>query len=93
MATDPLTVTFNLVSANGNFPYLVSVFNAQTVITPANYVTGTTLDQMPNGTGAWKLDSYDVATGAKFVRNDAWWGGPTPRRWLPCCAGTAPRGW
>ena len=33
VATDPLTVTMNLVSANGNFPYLVSVFNAQTLIT------------------------------------------------------------
>ena len=78
VATDPLTVTFNLVSANGNFPYLVSVFNAQTPITPASYATGTTLDAMPDGTGAWKLETYDVATGAKFVRNDAWWGGPTP---------------
>ena len=40
----PLTVEFTLVGANGNFPYLVSVFNAQTVITPAAYATGTTLD-------------------------------------------------
>jgi peptide/nickel transport system substrate-binding protein len=77
-AIDPLTVEFTLVSANGNFPYLVSVFNAQTVITPADYATGTTLDAMPDGTGAWKLESYDVATGARFVRNDAWWGGATP---------------
>ena len=35
VATDPKTVTFNLQGANGNFPYLVSVFNAQTLITPA----------------------------------------------------------
>ena len=28
VATDPTTVTFNLLSPNGNFPYLVSVFNA-----------------------------------------------------------------
>lgn len=75
---DAETVEFTLVSANGNFPYLVSVFNAQSVITPASYATGTTLDAMPNGTGAWKLESYDNATGARFVRNDAWWGGPTP---------------
>ena len=77
-AVDPTTVEFTLVSANGNFPYLVSVFNAQTVITPASYATGTTLDAMPNGTGPWKLETYDVATGAAFVRNDAWWGGATP---------------
>ena len=80
VATDPLTVTMNLVSANGNFPYLVSVFNAQSLITPADYVAGTTLDKKPNGTGAWKLveGSYDVASGVKFVRNDTWWGAKTP---------------
>lgn len=78
VATDPNTVTFNLVSANGNFPYLVCVFNSQSLITPANYATGTTLDKTPAGTGAWKLTSYDVSSGAKFARNDAWWGGKTP---------------
>ena len=77
-AVDPTTVEFTLVSANGNFPYLVSVFNAQTVITPADYTTGTTLDARPDGTGAWKLESFDTATGARYVRNDAWWGGTTP---------------
>ncbi|MFL5724019.1 MAG: ABC transporter substrate-binding protein [Chloroflexota bacterium] len=78
VATDPNTVTFNLESPNGNFPYLVSVFNAQTLITPAAYAPGTTLDKQPNGTGAWKLDSYDIASGAKFSRNEKWWGGKTP---------------
>ena len=80
VATDPTTVTMNLVSANGNFPYLVSVFNAQSLITPADYVQGTLLDKQPNGTGAWKIvpESYNIATGAKFIRNDAWWGGKTP---------------
>ena len=77
-ATDPNTVTFNLAGANGNFPYLVSVFNAQSLITPKAFATGTTLDKSPNGTGAWKLDSFDVASGAKFSRNDKWWGGKTP---------------
>ena len=77
-AVDPLTVEMTLASANGNFPYLVSVFNAQTVITPAAYESGTTLDANPNGTGAWKLETLDFATGARFVRNDAWWGGATP---------------
>jgi peptide/nickel transport system substrate-binding protein len=78
VATDPNTVTFTLEGANGNFPYLVSVFNAQSLITPAAYAAGTTLDKQPAGTGAWKLDSYDVASGAKFSRNDKWWGGKTP---------------
>ena len=78
VATDPNTVTFTLAGANGNFPYLVSVFNAQSLITPTAFATGTTLDAKPNGTGAWKLDSFDVSSGAKFSRNDKWWGGQTP---------------
>jgi peptide/nickel transport system substrate-binding protein len=78
VATDPNTATFTLAGANGNFPYLVSVFNAQSLITPKAFTTGTTLDKSPNGTGAWKLDSFDVASGAKFSRNDKWWGGQTP---------------
>ena len=80
VATDDATVTFTLVGANGNFPYLVSVFNAQSLITPVDYATGTTLNDKPDGTGAWKLDSYDIATGAKYSRNDKWWGGSTPDR-------------
>ena len=77
-ATDPGTVEFTLLSPNGNFPYLVSVFNPQSVITPKDYATGTTLDAKPNGTGAWKLDSYNPSTGANFSRNPTWWGGATP---------------
>ena len=76
--TDPNVAVFNLEGANGNFPYLVSVFNAQTLITPVGYETGTTLDGTPNGTGPWKLTSYDPATGASFERNPDWWGGQTP---------------
>lgn len=76
--TDPNKAVFKLISANGLFPYLVSVYNAQTVITPVDYATGTALDQKPNGTGAWKLTKYDKASGATFERNDAWWGGKTP---------------
>ena len=78
VAKDANTVVFTLAGANGNFPYLVSVFNAQAVITPKAYVTGTTLDKVPAGTGAWKLTKYDNATGATFARNDKWWGGKTP---------------
>ncbi len=77
-AVDPATVEFTLLGANGNFPYLVSVFNAQSLITPVAYATGTTLDGMPDGTGPWKLDSYDHSTGAKYSRNETWWGGQTP---------------
>ena len=73
-STDPLTAVFTLTASNGNLPYLVSVFNAQSVITPAAYEVGSTLDAMPNGTGPWKLDSYDPSTGAIFSRSDSYWG-------------------
>src|SRR6187431_2500447 len=39
-ASDPATAVVTLLSPNGNFPYLVSVFNAQAVITPVAYTTG-----------------------------------------------------
>lgn len=73
--SDPATAVVTLLAANGNFPYLVSVFNAQSVITPAAYATGTTLDGSPNGTGPWKLANFDAATGATFEANPDWWGG------------------
>ena len=40
-ANDPTTAEFTLIAPNGLFSYLVSVFNAQTVITPKDYVSGT----------------------------------------------------
>ncbi len=76
-ASDPNVAVFTLASPNGNFPYLVSVFNAQSPITPVDYETGTTLDGSPNGTGPWILDSYNANTGVKFSRNPDWWGGET----------------
>jgi len=72
VATDANTVTFNLAGGNGNFPYIVSVFNAQTLITPKAYVAGTTLDKVPAGTGAWKLVTFNQQTGATFERNPDW---------------------
>ncbi len=76
--SDPNVAVFNLASANGNFPALVSCFNAQTAITPVDFEIGTTLDGTPNGTGPWKLERFDAATGCTFVRNPDWWGGQTP---------------
>ncbi len=75
--SDPTKAVFTLTGPNGNFPYLVSVFNAQTPITPVDYAIGTTLDQNSNGTGPWKLVDYNPSTGARFERNDTWWGGKT----------------
>ncbi|MCU1397611.1 MAG: putative oligopeptide transporter oligopeptide-binding protein [Acidimicrobiales bacterium] len=75
VAKDPSTVEFTLTAANGLFPYLVSVYNAQTVITPKAYATGTAFEASPDGTGPWKLTKYDKSTGATFVPNTDWWGG------------------
>jgi peptide/nickel transport system substrate-binding protein len=77
-ATDATTVTFTLEGANGNFPYLVSIYNAQTLITPVDYAADTNFDARPTGTGAWKLKTYNQQTGATFERNPDWWGGKTP---------------
>jgi peptide/nickel transport system substrate-binding protein len=77
-ASDASTVVFKLATPNASLPYLVSIYNPQSVITPKDYVAGTTLDAQPDGTGPWKLAKYDPTTGATFERNDAWWGGSTP---------------
>jgi peptide/nickel transport system substrate-binding protein len=77
-ASDPAVAVISLVSPNGNFPVLVSTFNAQSLITPASYETLTTLDGRPAGTGAWILDSYTEGQSAVFSRNPDWWGGTTP---------------
>jgi peptide/nickel transport system substrate-binding protein len=75
-ATDDTTVTINLASPNGNLPVLVSLFNPQSLITPADYSSGTTLDERPTGTGAWMLADFDpTAFRASFVPNPNWWGG------------------
>jgi len=77
-ATDDLTVVFKLDKPNGHFPYLVSSDNTQSLITPVAWTVKDNLKPGVGGTGPWKLDSLDVKTGAKYSRNDSWWGGTTP---------------
>ena len=76
-APDETTIVFTLPRPNGSLPYLVSSDNPQTVVTPKNFKSGSLVDKNPNGTGPWKMESYNQATGARFVRNDGWWGGKT----------------
>ncbi len=74
--SDPLKAVVTLDSPNGNFPVLVSIFNPQSLITPADYSDGTTLNERPAGTGAWILDSFDATTfTAVYSPNENWWGG------------------
>ncbi len=78
-SSDPGTAVITLLEPNGNFPSLVSTYNAQSLITPADYSDGTTLDERPDGTGAWKFVSFDPTTFVvRFERNPDWWGGTTP---------------
>jgi peptide/nickel transport system substrate-binding protein len=78
-ASDPAVAVFTLEEPNGNFPVLVSLFNTQSAITPADYSDGTTLDERPAGTGPWILDSFDASTfSAQFRKNPNWWGGEIP---------------
>ncbi|MEY2959009.1 MAG: hypothetical protein RLZZ01_1577 [Actinomycetota bacterium] len=72
---DGTSVVVTLKNPDGQFPYQVSPYNPQSVMTPPDYAPGTLFDQNPNGTSAFKLDTYDVATGANYVRFDDWWGG------------------
>ncbi|MEM7285639.1 MAG: ABC transporter substrate-binding protein [Actinomycetota bacterium] len=75
-AADDLTVVVDLEAANGNLPVLLSTYNPQSLVTPADYSDGTTLDGRPAGTGAWVLDSFDATTFTPvFSPNPNWWGG------------------
>jgi peptide/nickel transport system substrate-binding protein len=67
------TVTFNLVSPNGNFPYLCSTDNYNMVIVPANYDFKNWQSSFI-GTGPFIKESYTPNTGATFARNPNYWG-------------------
>ncbi len=73
---DDVTVVMNLETPNANLPALVSIYNPQSLVTPADYASGTVLNERTTGTGAWVLDSFDATTfTAKFTPNPNWWGG------------------
>ena len=74
-AVDDFTVEITLNNADGQFPYQLGPYNPQSVITPKDYVLGTTLDKRMTGTGAFKMTKFDPAIGASFVANPDWWGG------------------
>ena len=70
---DSMTVEFSLEAPNGNFPYLVSSDNYNSIIVP----NGTDFSKWQTtfiGTGAFKLASYTTNVGASFVPNVNYWG-------------------
>jgi peptide/nickel transport system substrate-binding protein len=70
---DDHTVAFHLEAPNGNFPYLVSSDNYNTIIIPNKYDPAKWQGSFI-GTGPFKLKSYTEKQGASFVRNDGYWG-------------------
>ena len=71
---DDFTVAFELESANGNFPNLVSSDNYNSIILPADYAGD--FEKTFNGTGPFKIEKYTPKVGATFVRNESYWNGP-----------------
>jgi len=73
---DERTAVFALAEPNGNFPALLSPDNPQTLITPVDYRSGTTLDGRVEGTGPWILESFNAPEFVATYRpNPTWWGG------------------
>ena len=70
---DDYTVAFNLEAANGNFPYLVSSDNYNTISIPNNYAPGSWQSSFL-GTGPFVMSSYTPKVGASFTRNNSYWG-------------------
>jgi peptide/nickel transport system substrate-binding protein len=71
VGADGKSVVFTLDRAFSDFPYLCSQANYTAMILQDDYA-GDWLSN-PIGTGAFKVDSVDPTTGAKLVRNDAYW--------------------
>jgi peptide/nickel transport system substrate-binding protein len=70
---DDFTVAFNLEAPNGNFPYLVSSDNYNTIIMPNGFSPTAWQASFP-GTGPFVMSSYTPKVGANFTRNESYWG-------------------
>jgi peptide/nickel transport system substrate-binding protein len=70
-ALDTTTVEFQLDAPNGNFPFLVSSENYNSIILPRDYEEG--WDKNFMGSGPWKLDSYRPDEGVSYVPNPDYW--------------------
>lgn len=68
---DSSTIKFHLDAPNGNFPYLVSSDNYNSIILPKSYSGG--WDKTFIGTGPWKLKSYSVNESLSLDKNPTYW--------------------
>lgn len=76
---DDYTVEFHLDGPNGNFPYLVSSDNYNSIILPASYSGD--FEKNWDGTGPFKIEKYTPKVGASFIPNENYWGAkPLPAR-------------
>ena len=81
VAADAGTVVFKLNGPMGNFPYIVSSDNYNSIILPAS-VTDTTnfaadvISGKIATSGPWTIGSYDATTGITYKPNPNYWGTP-----------------
>ena len=71
-AVDDSTVRFELDAPNGNFPYLVSSDNYNSIIVPKD-VSPSKWEKTFPGTGPWKLERYTPNSGVSYVKNSDYW--------------------
>ena len=72
-AVDDSTVTFHLDAPNGNFPYLVSSDNYNTIILPASYDYAGKYEGSFVGTGPWKMTSFKRGASVTYAKNPSYW--------------------
>jgi peptide/nickel transport system substrate-binding protein len=74
---DQLTIQYNLLDANAQFPATLTTQGAY-MASPtwlAAALADPTLNQQPVGTGPFKFESRTLDSITRVVRNDEWWGG------------------
>jgi peptide/nickel transport system substrate-binding protein len=74
---DEQTVNFHLDRPYGDFPYLVSSFNYNSVVLPKNYEIGS-FTKGGIGTGPFILKTFSADQGATYVKNPNYWGQGLP---------------
>lgn len=70
---DDYTVEFTTAEPNGNFPYLVSSDNYNTIIVKEGYKEGDWEKSNFCGCGPWRLEKYTPQVGVSYVRNEDYW--------------------
>jgi len=75
---DDHTVAFHLDAPNGNFPYLVSSDNYNTIVLPASYDYAGKYERSFVGTGPWKMTSFKTGSAVSYAKNPDYWQSGSP---------------